>query len=180
MVSDEVDNFKRVITIDSDATFLDLHNAILKATNYKKDQITSFFICSDDWEKETEVTLIEMDTTSEFDNSVMEDTILNDLLTDEQQKLLYVFDMMNERAFFIELSEIVTSKSQAKAECVLSKGNPPKQIIENFNPLIISTSSGIDENFYGDTDYDEDELDEESFGDMDFDNSSLFSDGERY
>jgi hypothetical protein len=174
MVSDEVDNFKRVITIDSDATFLDLHNAILKATDFKKDQITSFFICSDAWEKEQEITLIEMDTSSEFDNLVMEDAVLNDWLMDEGQKLLYVFDMMNDRVFFIELSAIITGKKQPKAECVLSKGNPPTQILDDFSPLAASTLHGIDEDFYGDTDFNEDELDEEGFGDMNFDDSSLF------
>jgi hypothetical protein len=174
MVSDEVDNFKRVITIDSDATFLDLHNAILQATNYKKNQITSFFICSDAWEKEQEITLIEMDASSEFDNLVMEDTVLSDLLTDEGQKLIYVFDIISDRAFFIELSEIIIGKTQPKAECLLSKGNPPQQIAEDFSPLTASTTSVIDENFYGDEEYNEDELDEEGFGDMNFDDSSLF------
>ena len=32
LVSDEVDNFKREISIDSDATFLDLRNAICDST----------------------------------------------------------------------------------------------------------------------------------------------------
>lgn len=39
----------------------ELHEAILKSVDYKADQMTSFFICDDDWEKEKEVTLEEMD-----------------------------------------------------------------------------------------------------------------------
>ena len=62
LISDEVDQFAREISIDSEATFLDLHNAILDSVNFTKDQITSFFICDDDWEKKTEITLMEMDT----------------------------------------------------------------------------------------------------------------------
>ena len=54
IVSDEVDNFRREICIDSDATFLDLHDAILDSVGFTKDQMTSFFICDDDWEKKTE------------------------------------------------------------------------------------------------------------------------------
>ena len=57
IISDEVDNFRREIQIDSDATFLDFHNAILKSVGYPNDQMTSFFICDDNWEKETEITL---------------------------------------------------------------------------------------------------------------------------
>ena len=51
ILSDEVDNFSREITIDSEATFLDLQNVILDSVNYTKDQITSFFICDEDWGK---------------------------------------------------------------------------------------------------------------------------------
>ena len=50
IISDEVDDFIREIKIDSEATFFDLHEAILKAAGYKDDQMTSFFICDDDWE----------------------------------------------------------------------------------------------------------------------------------
>ena len=50
---DEVDGFRRVFEADSDATFLELHTAILKSVNFPDDQMTSFFICDEDWEKET-------------------------------------------------------------------------------------------------------------------------------
>lgn len=53
IISDEVDDFLREIKIDSEASFYDLHEAILKCTNYKDDQMTSFFICDDDWEKKS-------------------------------------------------------------------------------------------------------------------------------
>ena len=101
---------KREIKIDSESTFLDLQNAILDSVGYTKDQMTSFFICDDDWSKKTEITLVEMDTSSEEDSYVMADTQLEELLEDEHQKLLFVFDYMTERAFFMELREIVPGK----------------------------------------------------------------------
>jgi len=51
LLSDEIDNFVRVIKIDPEATFFDLHNAILDSVKYEKNQMTTFFLCSDDWEK---------------------------------------------------------------------------------------------------------------------------------
>ena len=57
IISDEVDDFIREIQIDSEATFYELHEAILKAAKYNNDQMTSFFICDEDWEKEKEVIL---------------------------------------------------------------------------------------------------------------------------
>ena len=98
LLSDEVDNFKREIQIDSEATFLDLHNAILKSVGFTDDQMCSFFICDDDWSKKTEITLVDMGTSSDEDNYIMEDTRLEELLEDEHQKLLFVFDYMTERA----------------------------------------------------------------------------------
>jgi hypothetical protein len=38
----------------------------------------------------------------------------------------------------------------------------------------------LDENFYGDEDFDIDELDEEGFGDMNFDDSALFSEDPKF
>ena len=62
MLSDEVEDFKREIQIDADATFFDLHKAILASTGFQDGEMTSFFLCDDNWEKEQEITLTEMDT----------------------------------------------------------------------------------------------------------------------
>ena len=58
IISDEVDDFVREIQIDPEATFYDFHEAILKSVGYANDQMTSFFICDDDWEKEKEENLV--------------------------------------------------------------------------------------------------------------------------
>ena len=175
VLSDEVDNFVRVINIDPEATFLDLQNAILDSVDYDKKQMTSFFICSDDWEKGQEITLIEMDTDSEYDNLVMEDTKLEELISDEKQKLLFIFDVISDRAFFMELADIIPGKNVAKAEVSISEGKAPIQIIAE-EAITVAPKLNLDENFYGDEDFDIEELDEEGFGDMNFDDSTLFTD----
>lgn len=175
-MSDESDDFKLVIKIDASATFLQLNDIILKSVGYTADQLTSFFLCNAAWEKEQEITLIEMDTSSEFDNFVMDKTVLEDLLTDEKQKLLYVFDMINDRVFYLTLVEIITGKNQEKSQCIKLEGKVPKQIIDIETFAVNGEPANMDENFYGDSEYDESELDEEGFGDMNFDNDFLFSD----
>ncbi|GHV24226.1 hypothetical protein FACS1894176_00020 [Bacteroidia bacterium] len=165
IVSDEVDNFRRDITIDSDATFFELHEAILAAAGYEKDQITSFFTCNDDWEKQTEITLIDMGSDADEDIYVMEGSRLSDLL-DEGQKLIYVFEPLTERCFFMELREITTGKNQEKPQVVKSVGNPPQQIslMEelDFSPSKSTATAGLeDEDFYsefGDEDFDDEDL----------------------
>ena len=70
-------DFVREIQIDPEATFYDFHEAILKSVGYANDQMTSFFICDDDWEKGKEVTLEEMDDNPEIDSWVMKDTTIS-------------------------------------------------------------------------------------------------------
>jgi hypothetical protein len=168
-LSDEVDDFRRDITIDSDATFYDLHEAILDSVGYKKDQMTSFFTCDEVWMKEKEITLVEMDTSSEEDSYVMDATRLSSLLDEERQKLVYVFEVLTERVFFMELKEIITGKNQPKAQCVNSIGNPPVQItdFEAFESKLQIPVPSLDEDFFGDDDaVNLDEYDEEDFGDL--------------
>ena len=179
ILSDEVDTFVREIGIDSEASFFDLHNSILDSVNYEKNQMTSFFICSDDWEKGQEVTLVETESSSEYDNLVMYETKLEDLISDENQKLIYVFDMMSDRVFFMELTEIVPRKSLDKAVCLTTEGIAPAQILADEG-LVVVPKTTLDENFYGDEDYELDELDEEGFGEMNFDDSSLFSEDPKF
>lgn len=171
IVSDEVDNFKLEIAIDSDDTFLRLRNAILEAVGYSKDQPDSFFICSEDWTKEKEITLTDMDTDSDEDLWIMEDTQLSELIEDEGQKLIYVFDYMTERCFFMEMKEIVTGKTLLDPLCQRKEGKAPEQFIDidDFKPVIPTATDlddDLDESFYGADGYNEDELaDLEGFDD---------------
>lgn len=168
ILSDEVDDFRREIRIDAGATFGDLHNSILESVGYTKDQMTSFFICDEDWSKKTEITLVEMDSSSEVDSYIMEDTVLEDLLEDEHQKLLYVFDYLTERSFFMELREIIPGQDLAEPEISKSRGEAPPQFVD-FNDFDAKTSvnSEVGEEFYGDSEYDMDELDESGFEGLD-------------
>lgn len=166
MISDESDDFLREINIDSEATFYDFHKAILKSVGYKDDQMTSFFLCDDGWEKEQEITLEDMGNGGyDEDSYVMRDTKISDLVEDEKQRLLYVFDPLAERVFFIELSEIVTGKDLKEPKCTRKVGDAPKQTID-FDELMAKSNTAnldMDENFYGDQDYNLDEFDPEGF-----------------
>ena len=179
LVSDEEPDFMREISISSEANFQELHDAILDSVNYDGGAITSFFICNEDWEKEQEITLIEMDTDSDVDSYVMNETTISDLVTDEHQKLLYVFDFLTDRAFFIELKEMLPGQDIDAAECTASLGDAPMQykleddIEDIFEPKAkgkkASVSEFDDESFYGDEGFNEDEFDDESFSDLSFD-----------
>jgi len=90
-------------------------------------------------------------------------------LDEERQKLLYVFELLTERAFFMELKEIITGKKQPKPQCVKSVGNPPVQTtnFEEFEAkLQAPVITHLDDDFYDDDDLNLDEYDEEDFGNL--------------
>ena len=176
LVSDEVDNFKREIEIDADDTFLDLRNAICDAVQYDRSEMCSFFLCDDSWEKEKEITLEDMGTDSDEDTYLMDECILSDYLDDEGQKLMFVFDYMTDRAFFLQLKKIITGKSLKDPVCTLSMGKAPDQHIDmkRFEAEIDAKAAkqASLEDFGEDFDedgYSEDEFGPEGFSDLTFD-----------
>ena len=167
LVSDEVSNFSRDIEIDSNATFLDLRNAVLESVGYSKDDMNSFYICEKDWSRREEITLEDMGSSSDRDIWIMSETVLSDLLEDEGQKLIFVFDYITERAFFMELKEVIPCQKLAFPKCSDSKGNPPQQQIdvEVFEENLDKEAKkqverDMDLDFYGDSEYNDDELPE--------------------
>lgn len=167
LVSDEVSNFSREIEIDSSSSFLQLRNAILDSVGYTKDDIDSFYLCDDQWQKEEEITLEDMGSSSDQDIWIMEDTPLNELIEDEGQKLIFVFNYLTERCFFMEMKEAVPGRNLSAPVCTLKRGNPPKQLmdIEEFDRQVEAAAKQQMDNldmddteFYGDSQYDEDEI----------------------
>lgn len=152
----------REIKIDSDATFLDFHRAILSACGYNDDQLTSFTICENGWEKVQEITLEDMGSSSDEDVYIMSKTRLSEFLEEEKQHLLYTFDPLADRMFFIELSGIETGKTLKQPVLSRQNGEPPKQTLD-FDELfarnpIQADSTGMmdDDSMFGDEISDED------------------------
>lgn len=165
LVSDEVSNFSREIEIDANSTFLQLRNAILDSVDYAKDDIDSFFLCDDEWQRQEEITLEDMGSSSDQDIWLMADTPLNELIEEEGQKLVFVFDYMTERSFFMEMKEQIPGRNLSDPICTFKRGKAPEQNIalEEFEQQIDQAakvqSSDLDiEDLYGDTEYNEDEL----------------------
>lgn len=175
LVSDEVDNFKREIQIDASATFLDLKKAICESVGYDKNQMSSFFLCDRNWEKEKEITFEDMDIDADQEIWLMDESVLGDFIDDEGQKLLYVFDYITERSFFIEMTKMITGKSLKDPVCTLSVGQAPPEYVDldEFDAKIdakaAAAATDLDEDFYGADSFNEDEFDAEGFDEMTFD-----------
>ncbi len=153
IISDEIDNFRREIQIDSENTFLDLRDAILDSVGYSKDDISSFIICDDDWSRRQEILLVDMGFDADRDFWLMADTHLSEMIEDEGQKLMFIFDSITERAFFMEMKEMLTGCNLDKPKCTVKKGLPPKQSIslEEFDKTLDKVSTSTSD--FGDLDF---------------------------
>lgn len=175
-ICEEVDGFVREVKIDSDATFLDLNKIILKSCKYPDDQLTSFYLCNDEWQRGEQITREDMGfSSSDEDVYIMEKTRLSELIEDEEQHLEFVFDPFSNRSFFLDVKEVIFGEHLAEAEIVRAKGDAPQQIeMSNDDPLTLIKGGkkkaaaadddyGYDSSYLDDVAYNDDEIDPEGF-----------------
>lgn len=167
VLSDEVDDFRRELNIDAEATFQELNDLLLKTCAYKKDLMTSFFICDDDWEKVQEITAMDMNDDPEKEGApLMEHTHLSDIINAEEAhnkvKIMFEFDTMCERYLYMQIKDVEDHAHLMQPVVTLEKGKAPTQegdiesMFKNFN----------DDDMYGDDEFNEDELDLDGFQDL--------------
>lgn len=163
---DEVEGFRRDILIDEDANFLDLSKIILKSVSFPDDQMTSFYICDDNWERREQITREDCREASAADMDVltMGDTPLADFLdTEGITRMEYIFDPFCERTF--NLRVISEEPGFGDAEIVKSQGNAPKQLADMdaaTAAILGGAELDIDADFADDM-FSDDEIDLEGF-----------------
>lgn len=174
-ICEEVDGFVRELKIDSDATFLDLNKAILASCGYPDDQMTSFYLCDEEWRRGEQITREDMGFgDSDEDVYVMEKTRLSELIEDEEQHLEFVFDPFSNRTFFLDVKEMIPGEHLAEAEVIRSKGEAPEQIIIPDDDPLAPVKGGKkkaaaasddfgDDIFYDGAAFNDDEIDLDGF-----------------
>jgi hypothetical protein len=167
LFSQEKEDFVREILIDSDAKFFELHKLILDDCNYDEQQKQCFLICDDDWRVKQRISLHDSEEMGyDQDLNLMSDTSISDFLEEEGQRLAYVFDPEGKRFFLMELTENVFGRTEKKAIVNRRHGLPPMQsLVEEEEQQEDSTEKQeeIEEGFYGDEGYEEEELDLEGY-----------------
>ncbi|MFO7873563.1 MAG: hypothetical protein R6U62_03695 [Bacteroidales bacterium] len=137
------DNFLREIELRADQTFEDFHQALLGNLGLDPGMLASFFICDQQFRKQTEIKLAENDhQTDEPENQVSEDKevsepeeaqhekagdeghalqkrayfmdacVLKDFIDDPHQRMLFVYDYVNQWTFYIELLKILPGNNE--------------------------------------------------------------------
>ena len=129
IISDENPEFFRDLVADASDTFLDFHQVLQKDLGFDHTQLASFFITNHQWEKQQEITLIDMMQDPGLTTATMEQTTLGEHLHELNQRMIYVFDFFSDRAFFIELIELSEETSPRQTPFIgHSKGDAPPQL----------------------------------------------------
>ena len=103
MLSDENDNFVRDYEVLYDMTLLDFHHFILQSLEYEE-CMASFFTADERWEKLREFTLMDMDDGTDESPAAMERVTLGQIIHNRRDRLIYLFDLFGDRAYFLELT----------------------------------------------------------------------------
>ncbi|MBQ5750762.1 MAG: hypothetical protein IIV86_05475, partial [Bacteroidaceae bacterium] len=103
---------------------------------------------------------------------LMESTRLAELVEDEGQRLMFTYDYLTDRSFFMELREITFGEELESAICTKSVGDAPAQMVdfeevEKKMQAQQFINDDLDADFYGSSDYSIDELGEDYFDSFD-------------
>ena len=102
---DQKEDIFRDIEIRKTDTFEDLHNVLTQSFGFDGIEMASFYISNDEWEQGQEIALFDMGQNT--DVKMMNETIVEELINEDNNKLIYIYDFLNMWTFLIELGEIV-------------------------------------------------------------------------
>lgn len=149
LLFEEQDDFLRDFEIKPGQTFKDFHDIIYQSIELEGNELASFFICDPRWNKQREITLIDMGLKvpdTDFDDEderkpvnvpipvmIMEDVKIREVIDDPHQRILFEYNFLNPRTFFIELMKIVDADpKKVYPICVKKEGTLSPTIAPNF------------------------------------------------
>ena len=154
---DEVENFERSIEILATDNFESFHQILYNSIGLKGHELASFSICDAKWNKKQEITLIDMQderesetpnyedneefsTSSNLPKYIMKDAVLKDFIIDPHQHIMYEYDFISPKVFYIELLKTLPAKENEEyPRCTFSEGALPKS-----DEHVISDDSEVD------------------------------------
>ncbi len=146
MLSDENDHFVRDYEVSADMTLLQLNDFIIETLEYEP-CITSFFTADREWEKLKEFTTLDMEEGMGGDSQPMDSVQLKDILLRVNDRLIFLFDMFGNRAYYMELVDVVKSEpDRAYPREAFAHATPPDQ----YDPSANAEDASIFDEMMGD------------------------------
>ena len=120
----------RDIEIGVDQNFQQFHDIVLEAIAFENTEMASFYVSNEDWEKGQEITLMDMGERSENGETIllMHECKVGEVIYEQDQKLVYVFDFFLMWCFFIDVIEVKTvDKNIILPRILHAFGDAPEQ-----------------------------------------------------
>lgn len=105
IILDAHDDVIRDIEIEESNNLEDFHNAITQAFGFGGQEMASFYISNEMWEQQEEIALFDMSDEA-GSIRVMSETTINEVVSEDETKLIYIYDFLNMWTFLVELAEI--------------------------------------------------------------------------
>ena len=105
VVLDTVEDVFRDIEILKTNSLEDLHNVITQSFGFDGTEMASFYVSDDEWSQGEEIVLFDM---SEGVSKVrmMNETAIEDVFSQSNTKMIYVYDFLSMWTFYVELADI--------------------------------------------------------------------------
>lgn len=131
VILDTKEDVIRTILVDEKINLEDLHLYIAKAFGFEGKEMASFYRTDEEWNQGEEIPLFNMAEAGEAIS--MQSCTLNQTLTKENEKLIYVYDFLNMWTFYVDVVEISEEKREDLPQTILSVGKIPNEAPEkNF------------------------------------------------
>lgn len=157
VVPDIEEDIFRDIEIKATQSFEELHNMIIEAFDFRGDQMASFYMSDEDWEKGEEIGLMDMGFGEESGPKMMSTTSIEEMIAEENQKILYLYDFLKMWIFYVELIDENTSDKAIKYPRIVREiGLSPDEDNKEIPDLLEGVNKGSSFN----EDDDEDEIDD--------------------
>ena len=114
------------ILLSIDDNFESFFNTIIKAYDFKGDQMASFYASNEEWDKGEEVSLMDVSFGEEGQQRTMSNTSIQSMVEAPDQKFILVYDFMKMWIFLVECIGL-QEETPSKPTVILSVGEKPKE-----------------------------------------------------
>jgi len=146
----------RDFEIEATSTLEELHDAVSQSFGFAGNEMASFYRSDENWIQGEELPLVDMGVGEETFN----EKPLNNILSENENRLIYVYDFLNLWTFFVELME-TAEKDHLKGypSLIFSHGEVP----ETPPDKDFIAEEGFEESINEEDDLEEDEFDDDQF-----------------
>ena len=128
VILDTKEDVIRTLLVDDNLNLENLHLIIAKSFGFEGQEMASFYRTDEEWNQGEEIPLFNMAEAGE--GISMQTCILKDTLSEENDKLIYVYDFLNMWTFYVDVVEISDDKRDDLPQTILTVGEIPEEAPE--------------------------------------------------